>query len=220
LTGAELLTYVKRGLRENGVPVEDSAERDAELLDLVTEGRDDLVEAFALAAPVVVKQVVTLEVDPADERLYNFPDDAADPLRVIEIRTVTHQEPLDPSAHLNRDGGHYRWNSLRQVQLAEFAAADGGVEVDVVLGAAEITDETSEANIGLPTTCHRALGKYAIAMALERGGERSPDRAIAAFQRAVERLERIYSDYDANGGAALREALMTSIGYTSGDMLS
>jgi hypothetical protein len=219
VTGAELLTYVKRGLRENGVAVEDSAERDAELLDLITEGRDDLLAAFALAAPIVVQQTVTLDQDASDDRLYTIPDATGDPYRILLVRDVTNEEPLEPAANLNFDGGHYRWNSLRELKLADFANPNGGVEVVLVPSADDIDESTTEAEIGLPRTCHRALGKLAIGLALERGGERDPQTVIAMFQREVDRLERIYGDYDANGGAALREALMQSLGYTLGDTL-
>jgi hypothetical protein len=218
MTGAALLIYVKRGLREYGVAVEDSTERDAELCDLITEGRDDLIAAFSLAAPKVVEQVVTLEVQ-ADDRLYRFPAVSPDPYRVIEVRTITDQRELEPAARLNVDGGEYRWNSLRELKVADWSTPDGGIEIVAIMGGSSIDGTTIEANIGLPTTCHRCLAKYAIAQALERGGERSPDRALAMFQRELDRLERTYGEYDANGGAALREAIMRSIGFETGDML-
>lgn len=219
MTGAEFLTYMKRRLAENGVAA--SAERDAELLDYATEGRDAVLLAFAEAAPIVVKSFVTLEVDGADDRLYALPAATRDPLRVLLLRdTGCRGRELSPSSQIDEDSGEYVWRTIRQVQLAECVALVGALEGEFVLHRAAITAATAEADIGLPTTCHRAAAKFAVVLALTADEESDASVAIGLFQRELDALEKLYGEYDANGGLALRHALMKSLGAEFGDTLS
>src|SRR4051812_15829557 len=105
MTGAEFLTYMKRRLAENGVAAD--AERNLELLDYATEGRDALLQTFSEAAPVVVKQIVALTVDGANDRLYNLPGATKDPYRVLRLYDDATDRELDPSSSLNNDAGEY-----------------------------------------------------------------------------------------------------------------
>lgn len=216
MTGAELLTYVQRRLAEAGLDV--PAERTAELYDYITEGRDTLLQAFALTAPVVVKAVVTLEQVGATQ-VWQFPAATKDPYRVLQVYDSETLEPLDPSAKLDNDAGHYAWVTLRSLRLAQDVALEGAPAVDAVLHGGAIVAGTAEAAIGLPTTCHRAIGKLAAVLALTADEESDARTAAGLFQREIDQLERIYGDYDANGGLALRHALMAAIGAAHGDTL-
>jgi hypothetical protein len=217
MTGVQLLAYLKRRLAEAGLTV--TAERDDELYDNLTEGRDELLQAFSLAAPVVVKTTITLEVDPADDRIYNFAAAAKDPYRVLEVRDKESHEPLTPAATLNVDGGDYAWDSIRRLWLAEHVGVAEGVEVVYVPAGVAIDAATTEAQVGLPTTCHRAVGKFAAVLALTADEESDAKNATALYQRELEKLERIYGEFDASGGFSLREALMESAGNLMNDTL-
>lgn len=217
MTGVQLLAYLKRRLAEAGLSVD--AERDAELYDNLTEGRDELLQALSLAAPVVVRTTITLEVDPADDRIYSFAAAATDPYRVIEVRDKETREPLTPAATLDVDGGDYAWESIRKLRLAEHVSVSNGVEVVYVPAAADITAATTEAQVGLPVTCHRAIGKFAAVLALTADEESDATNAKALFDRELEKLERVYGEFDASGGFSLREALMESAGNLMNDTL-
>jgi hypothetical protein len=217
MTGAQLLTYVKRRLAENGLTV--PAERDAELLDLITEGRDALLVAFALCAPVVVRQTITLETDGANDRLRNFPAATKDPFRVLAVKDASTGEELTPSASLNNDSGQYAWNNIRQLRLNEDVQPEGAVEIDVVLAGVDIVSGTAEAAIGLPTTCHRAIGKMAAVLAMTADEQSDASNAKRLFSSELERLEALYGDYDQSSGQALGPALMAAIGQHYGDTL-
>lgn len=217
MTGVQLLSYLKRRLAEAGLTVD--AERDAELYDALTEGRDELLQAFSLAAPIVVKTTITLEVDGTDDRIYRFAAAAKDPYRVIEVRDKETREPLTPAATLDVDGGDYAWDSLRQLRIAEHVGVAKGIEVVYVAAAADITSATTEAGVGLPVTCHRAVGKFAAVLALTADEESDATNAKELFDRELEKLERVYGEYDASGGLALREAIMESAGNLFNDSL-
>lgn len=217
MTGAQLLTYVKRRLAENGLTV--PAERDAELLDLITEGRDAILQAFALSAPVVVRSTITLETDGSNDRIRNFPAATRDPLRVLAVKESSTGEELVPTASLNNDAGQYRWNNLRQLELADDVEPEGNVEVDLVVHPTDIGSGTTEAAIGLPTTCHRAIGKMAAVLAMTADEQSDATNAKQQFRSELEKLEALYGDYDANGGLALGVQLMANIGQHYGDTL-
>jgi hypothetical protein len=217
MTGVQLLAYVKRRLAESNLTVE--ADRDLELYDAISEGRDELLQALALAAPIVGKTTIVLEVDPADDRLYSFPAATADALRVIEFREATTREPFTPAAQLDQDNGDYEWVTPRQIRLSQGADPGDGIEATIIPHPAEITEDSTAAEIGLPTPCHRAIGKYAAVLALTADEESDAQVAMALYQRELEKLERLYGDYDMNGGLALREALMRTIGSLEGDSI-
>jgi hypothetical protein len=217
MTGPELLAYLQRRLGEHGLAVESG--RADELYDYLTEGRDELLAVFADVAPIVVKQTVTLEADGGDDRNLKLPDATKDPYRVLDVRAVTTREPLIPSAVLNQDDGHYVWRSIRGLRLGDGVNAPGGVEVDLVPHRGAITAATAEADVGLPTTCHRAVGKFAAVLALTADEESDASNARKLFASELSRLERLYGSYDDNGGAALRMAFMQSYGQWLGDTL-
>ncbi len=217
MTGAELLTFVKRRLAENGLTLE--ADRANELYDSLTAGRDDVLAELALDAPVAVKETVTLVLLTASPPVWKIPDATKDPLRILDVRDNGTGVPLVPSSSLDNDNGHYRWNTNRKLQLAESVGLSGSVEVDAVLAKGAITAGTVEADIGLPTPCHRAIGLWAAVLALTADEESDARSATALYQRELERLKRLYGDYDVNSGMALREAMLASEGDIHGDML-
>lgn len=217
MTGVELLAYVKRRLAENGLTLE--TDRAAELYDYLTDGRDDVLQELALDAPVAVKETVTLVLLTADPPVWKLPDATLDPMQILDLRDAGTGVPLIPSSNLNNDGGHYRWNTNRRVQLAEAVGLSGSLEADVVLARVAITAATTEAQVGLPTPCHRAVGLWAAVLALTADEESDARAATALYQRAIDRLKSLYGNYDVNSGMALREALMASEGDLHGDMI-
>jgi hypothetical protein len=213
--GAAFLTYMKRRLAENGVAAD--TERDAELLDYATEGRDGILQAFAAAAPIVVKTIVTLD---AAAPLYTLPVGTKDPYRCICLRDSGSGRELEPASSIDNDSGEYVWRTIRQVQLRSDATLEGNLEGEFILSAAPIIAATTEANIGIPTTCHRAAAKLGVVLALTADEESDASIAAGLFQRELDTLEKLYGQYDDNGGVALRHALMRSLGAGYGDMLS
>lgn len=217
MTGAELDLLLQRRLAAEGLTdPELGPDQRAEAL---TMARDELVDRLAMAAPVAVQSVVTLEVDGSDDRLYTVPSATRDPVRVLEVRDVTCGRPLSPSGNLNVDGGDYRWETPRQLRLADDVSASGGLEAVVVVSRDAIDAASQEAEIGLPTPCHRAIGLGAAVLLLTRNEQSSAPAADALYQREADRLERLYSEFDAQGGAALRALSLEQYGGWQGDSL-
>jgi hypothetical protein len=222
MDGAAFLTYMQRRLAENGLSVD--AERVAELLDYATEGRDLVLQALATAAPVAVKAVVQLELDPTapggSDRYYRFPLTTKDPYRVLDVVEANTDRPLSPSASLNQDGGEYVWVNTRQLRLSDDADPDGGINVTYVPSVSgNIAVGTAEKDIGLPVPCHRCAAKAGVVLALTADEQSDARAAIRLYEQEIDTLSTLYGDYDANGGLALREALLASIGTSSGDTL-
>lgn len=218
MNGAQLQAYVQRRLAETGLNLE--ADRVNELYDYITEGRDELLASFALAAPLVVQSApIALEQpDPVNSPLlWQIPAANRDPFRIITIREKETGEAFAPSAALNQDGGDYEWVTTRQIKLSDDTDPGMGIQVIYVPHAGDIVVGTTEANIGLPTPCHRAIGKYAAVLALTADEESDAANAMALFGRELERLERIYGDFDMMGGASLRTIFMESIGRQLGE---
>lgn len=217
MDGPGLQTYLQRRLAEAGLNLE--AGRVNELYDYLTEGRDALLQAFALTAPVVVQQLATLVVDPVDDRVYRFPAGTPDPFRVLLVRELETRAPYTPAATIDFDGGEYVWETLTQLRLSEHADPGTGLQVIYVPSQPDITAATTQAQVGLPVTCHRAIGKYAAVLALTADEESDATNAMGLFQREMDVLERMYGDYDASTGFSLREALMGSAGELFNDTL-
>jgi hypothetical protein len=218
--GAALNKYVLRRLAEEGLTLE--ANRVNELYDYITEGRDELLASMALAAPIVVQSapIAMVQPDPINTPLvWKIPDGNKDPFRVIAIRDKEGGELFTLAGTLNQDGGDYEWVSLRQIKFSDDTDSSGGPEIIYVPHAGDIVAGTTEANIGVPTTCHRAIGKYAAVLALTADEESDATNAMGLFSRELERLERIYGEYDAMGGASLRTIFMHSIGQQVGETI-
>ncbi len=216
MTGALLATYVTRLLGEDSYAVPSS--RSAQIYDAINDSRNLIRQSFIEAAPIVLKQFVTLVVNVGNNRLYDWPAATKDPFTALSVRSITNQEELSPAARINEDEGHYVWRNIKQLELADGIEPPGGLEVECVIDVADIDSSTTEANIGLPTGCHRLIGKGA-RMLLKEVPESAGGRAEKAFMREVQALSTIYASYDANGGEALRHALMASYGRLVGDML-
>lgn len=210
-----LTTYVGRRLGDDSVSI--PATRAAQILDATTDARDKIVQAFANAAPVAVREFFNLEVDVGNDRLYNVPAAKKDPYRIVDVRAVTTQELLEPSAMLNNDGGHYRWRSIRILELADAVEPPGGVEVQAVLHRADLAAGGAEATVGLPTTMHRLCGKLAALLmaTVDEAGDGSVHWKL--YKAEAEELVEVYGSFDDNQGAALRHALLANYGAIFGD---
>lgn len=221
MNGAALLTYMKRRLRLVGVNIPAASEEENALMDYATEGRDTLLQVFAQRAPILVREVVTLEVDVADSHLFNLPAATKDPLKILNTRAVTTRDPLIPSATdlLDSDGGEYEWLSLRQVRVGEHVAPPGGLQAVVVLAKDAITTATAEGSIGLPVPCHRAIGKYGARLYVTADEDADGSVLEKDFLQEVDRLIKLYAQFDRNGGEGLRQAMLHSLGEWQGDSL-
>lgn len=217
MTGAEALAYLQRRLAEYGLAVEDG--RTEELYDYITEGRDELLRVFADAAPIVVRSKLTLELQSGEAVVWQFPTGTRDPFRVLAVYDTGSGCELRPAAQLEFDNGQYQWDNVRTLRLSRFAGLTGAPGVDVVLSGAAIDETTVENAWGLPATCHRAAAKWAAVLALTADEANDAKAAQALYAREIDQLSRLYGDYDANGGLALREALMASMGEYYGDSI-
>jgi hypothetical protein len=216
MDGAALLTFLKRRLAESGLSLE--ADRDAELLDYLTQGRDDVLAELADEAPLAVRTTVTL--DDAAAPVYTLPAGTPDPYRLLELRDSATGESLEPSVTLNQDAGHYRVDTPRTIRLADAVSLSGQLEGDYVLAGAPIDADTAEADIGLPTTCHRAIGLAAAVFALTADEESDATVAAGLYQREITRLKSLYGNFDFNDGLKLRHGMLATEGDLHGDMLS
>lgn len=221
MTGAELYAYLVRRLAESGLTLE--AGRSDTLYDALTEGRDVVKGELALVAPALFAPTVALEVDSADLNQYRIPAATKDPLRVTGLFLVDgdgERVMLTPAAQLNRDDGDYVLTGPRKWRLRRgLSIGTGTLEIDAVLHDAAITVATTEANIGLPTPCHRAIGLSAAVRMLTVDEESDAAVAERLYERELLRLENLYGSYDMNDGMKLRHAIMASEGSQYGDML-
>jgi hypothetical protein len=167
------------------------------------------------STPIALVQVDAVN----DPLLYKIPDATKDLLRVITVREKTSKELFTPSGKLEQDAGDYEWVTTRQLRLSESSDPGDGIEVIAIAHMADIAAGTAEADVGLPTPCHRAIGKYAAVLALTADEESDATNAMGLFQRELDRLERMYEGFDAMGGTSLRALFMESIGQLSGDTI-
>jgi hypothetical protein len=216
MTGAQLLTYLKTRLGITGVGQDQWS--DTELYDFLTEGRDDVKQALSMAAPIVVQELVTFE-DTGSGQIWQMPAATKDPLRCLGLRAVTGRRHLTPSAFLDQDGGDYEWITTRKVRLAEYVEPTGGLEGYFILQGAAIASGTAEADIGVIVPLHRLLAKYAAVLALTADEDSDATNAMGLMQRELDKIERLYSEYDGLGGLAFRQALLMAYGEQHGDTL-
>lgn len=219
MTGAQLVAFVKQRLGTETLSA-DERYTTANIEDALTFSRDQIVERMVMAAPVVVQQTVTLDVNPTDSTLYTVPSATKDPLRVLEVREVSTGQPLDPSGSLNQDGGHYRWNTTRELQLADDVSPSGGLEADVIVMQAAITNASAETAIGLPTPFHRAIGLGAAVLLLTVDEETDARVSDGLYEREMDRLERVFGEFDQRQGATLlRSTQLANYADEMGDMI-
>jgi hypothetical protein len=222
--GAGLLLYVKRRLAESGLTLE--AGREATLYDALTEGRDIVKGRLALVAPTLFADAITLELEDADLNQWKLPDASADLIRTDGVYWNSSSlvpQLLTPSAQLNRDDGAYVWVSPRALQLrrglAVSSVTGGALRVLGVAHGADIDEETEEADVGLPTPCHRAIGQMAALLALTADEESDGSIAERRFEQTMLQLENQYGSFDTNDGMKLRHALLATATNQYGDML-
>jgi len=215
MDGAALLAYTQRRLAEFGLAV--NAGRAATLYDAITEGRDEVQARLALIAPDLFGSDVTLEVLDADENTWKIPDDTADAVRTAGLYlTATGYESvlLVPSAQLNVDAGDYVFRDPRTVQLRDglsvTGAAGGALVLRCIPQGGDIDGDTTEAEVGLPVPCHRAIGQYAAIVVLTADEESDAAVAERMFERTMQRLEEQYGSYDVNDGMKLRHAILAA----------
>ena len=216
-TGLQALAYLERRLAIEGLSQDQFSS--GELYDYITEGRDAILQAFAMAAPVVVRTLVTF--DDNGDGTHSVPSANSDPYRALELRHVTGKQNLIPSASLEQDGGDYEWADLRTVTLATTVSAVGGLEGFLVLAGDDVDAATAgtRAAWGIPQTCQRAAVKFAAVLALTKNEDSDARAAMALFERELGKLEIIYSEFDGMGGMMLREATLAGYGSLFGENL-
>lgn len=215
MDGVAALTYLNRRLAEAGLDV--GEERTAELYDAITEGRDEVLTTLALVAPdLFATKTVALEVDVDDTSVRDIPDAEPDPVRVVSVRASTGRD-LVPSLSPDFDSGEYVWISPRSIKVVRGFAGD--ITVRYVPAGGEIDETTADtaAAWSLPRNCHRAAVKQAAVIALTADEESDARIAMALYTREIERLERLYGDYDTNQGAGLRVGSLASFSLLHDD---
>lgn len=213
MDGTELLDALERRLGLHAIV--DERLDPPTLLDALTETRDKILRVFAQGAPVVVRATQTLTQGTPDTD-YSFV--GVTPIRVLEVRSVTGSYPLRPSLSAN-DAGDYHFISTTTLRLTEGVAPSGGVEAVYIPHYPRIQQATTEAQIGLPAPCHWAIIKGAVVEILSVDNEADIRLPLAQFQSELADLENLYSEFDARGGIAFREALMGTYGQWFGDVI-
>lgn len=221
MTVAQALSFLKRRLGLEDM-TQDTSFQDAELYGWLTFGRDRVKQALAmLPDPMPVKTTVSLEVDASDDTIYSFPDGTNDPYRVLEVREVDTLYPLVPGVDEN-DTGDYYWRSDRELRIDDDVSPDGGIEVEAVLVDDPIDekggDDSSEIP-GLSAPAHRAVVFMAEFLALTVNDEGAGQAALQLVEREIADLERLYGEFDGQGGQALREALLGNYGRWQADAI-
>ncbi len=218
MTGAQLVAFVKQRLGIAGLTL-DERYSTAAIEDALTEARDEVIERLTLAAPIGVQSSVALDLDVADDRHYTIPTATTGPYRVLAVMETDTGEVLTPSTALNQDGGHYAWTTPRDLYLADDVSPSGGLTVTLVATGAAITSASTEAQVGAPVTAHRALGHKAAVLCLMIDEQSDARGETLLYEQAMDRLERLYEQYDEQGASAMRTALLSNYGDLMGDML-
>jgi hypothetical protein len=180
-----------------------------------TAGTDDMTAGSDCSSVVVADAAIGVYSD----RDYWLPDAALDPVRKMVLKDRTVGEELRPSARLDQDGGEYLWLSPRCVRLAAHVDPPGGLVGTFILAYGAIGATTPEHRMGLPTPWHRCLVLGAAVYALTVNEDSPATTAFSLYEKTKDRLMRAASEYDADGGQALREVLMESLGEWQGDSL-
>lgn len=216
--GTDMLAALQRAVGEAGLAME--AGRTSDLYGFLTDGRDDLVQDLALAAPYAMPLVVALEEVTADPPVWGLPAAAAEPLRALAVRDSENGRELDPSASLNMDDGEYVWTSTRTIGLASHARVRGTPElVYIPAGAAAVDATTTQATLGLPQPCNIGVVRRAAMLALMADEESDATNATKLYNETLARLENLYGGFDLNDGLKMRHALMATLGRYAGDMI-
>lgn len=221
MNGQALLTYMKRRLRLVGVNIPAASEEENALMDYATEGRDTLLEVFAQRAPILVREFVTLVVDPTDSHIYRLPVATKDPLKLLNLRGKDNRDRFNPSADtmLDSDGGQYEVLDIRTVRIGEHVTPLGGLEAAIVLVKDAITTATAEAAIGVPIPTHRALGKYGALLYATADEDADGSILEKQYLQEIDRLIKLYAQFDNNAGEGLRQAMLAAYGEWQGDSL-
>lgn len=221
MNGAALLTYMKRRLRLVGVNIPAASEEENALMDYASEGRDTLLQVFGQRAPILVREFVTLEVDAVDTHIYRLPVATLDPLKILNLRGKDNRDRFEPSAEtmLDSDGGNYELLDIRTVRIGEHVTPLGGLEGSYVLTKPALTTATTEAAIGTPAPTHRAIGKYGAMLYATADEDADGTIMEKQFLQEIDRLIKLYAQFDNNAGEGLRMAMLAAYGSWQGDSL-
>jgi len=214
VTTAELIAFLKLRL---GLVGSISDERVAgNELAFLTDARNEIRSRLALAAPMAVVDLVTLEQDVTVKERWKFPAATLDPLYLSRPREVTTRQPMNPANKLDYDHGLYIWETPRQLRVTTGWTPTGGLELDAVLMKPDLVNNGA---IDLPTPCHRAIGLGAVKLVLMVNEDSDARSAEKIYEAEMDRLERIYSQLDEARGMELREALLESTGRALGETI-
>ena len=216
MTGAQALAKLERRLGLHAVT--DERYDPPFLFDALSEARDKIVRVFAQGAPIVVQKATTLDAVGTPDTDYEIPSAERDPYRILEVRSVTNAIPLRPSLNTD-DAGDYMWITLRILRISTGVTPPGGPEIVWVPSWADINEDTTAAQIGLPSTCHMAVVKGAVVEVLSTDAEVDIKEPFGQFQMELQDLENTYAEFDALGGIGMREAFLATYGQWLGDMV-
>jgi hypothetical protein len=190
-----------------------------ELLAYVNEGRDVVLLELAarMSRPSMFLSSVTLEEDGGNDRKYAVPTGTNTVLRWQEVRDVTYKQPLIPF-FTHTDMGDYTVYA-DHVILNDNVAPPGGVEADIIEQPDPIVATTAEADIGVPTVAHSAVGMYAAYLALTVNEESDARNLMAQFNSRLDQIGLLLSRFHLDEGLSLRNQFLDSYGLQYGDMI-
>lgn len=217
MTGARLAEFIKQRVGAAGIP-DERLNDVTELYNYATWARNAIRRRLALDAPVAVRELLALEQDPADRSVFQFPAAAKDPLRVLLVREAATRQPLRPRLD-ERGLGRYEWVNTRKLRYAEDRSPSGGLEVYYVPVADPITQQTAEADMGLPVPCHEAIGFGAAVLWLTANEESDARSELELFRFEMDQLLELYAEFDPNEGMAVLDGMLVEYGEHFGDML-
>lgn len=218
MNGPAALRYVLRRLALEGL--NDPEQDDAELYDYIGEGRDYVLIELALTFYPGTYSRSNLTLDSAaDPPTYSFA--AAElPIRVIELYEIDTFSPLTPMV-THDDLGEYRWVTRQKLETQTGLTPAGGIAAVWVPEGVDIDEDTDDLDAawGIPTFAHRAACKYAAYLSLTANEETDGKNAEKQFERDMDRVLRIASEFDAAGGLAARFAFLQGQGQRDADTL-
>ncbi|MGE0347323.1 MAG: hypothetical protein AB7N73_14495 [Gemmatimonadales bacterium] len=216
MTGEELARYVMRRLGMGSTPDDDLPPE--AIYDYCTEARDEVRRRASMAAPRLFLTTIALEAG-SGTREYQVPAATKDPIAVEAVRVTPSLARLEPSSSLEQDGGDYVWRSPRLLVIAEHVDIGTGLELEAVVDVAAVTSATTEAEIGVPTAFHRAIGKMAAVLAMTQDDRSDAAVQLRLYEREMEQLEDRFASFDGQAGGELRQALLSSYGRQYGDAI-
>jgi hypothetical protein len=207
VTGAELLAFVKDRLALANVS--DERLTDPTLYRFIRTARNRLL--LALRAPFVVRSIVTLEQDPADERVWTLAEAAPDPLVWLEVRKAGGGVPLFVASNVEKHG-HYEPYTLRSVRsVRDYSAPTEGLEAVIVgVESGTIGGATTEADIGVWAAAHEAVGYLAAKLAMTVNNVSAGESEATEFEAEMALVMEAAGGLHAGSGHGLRDAFVAA----------